>query len=315
MSLVGYAAKRSLTSIFLLLAASVLIFAIVRFVPGDPAEIILGQFAEAGSAEAIRSDLGLDEPFLTQYLDWLQGILTGNWGESIITGASIAELVRTRFPRSIQLAVMGILIGIIIAIPLGIYSAANRNSRADYGALFFSQFGVSIPNFWLGIMLILVFARYLNVLPASGHVPLTEDPIANLRHAFLPALTIGVVNAAIFTRYIRSEMLEELGKEYVRTARAFGHSRKRIIRKYVFKNAALPVVTIIGIQFGYMVGGIVIIEEVFSYPGLGQLLLNSLLTRDYPLAQASLLALVAVFVFTNLVVDLIYGYLDPKIRY
>lgn len=315
MSLVGYAAKRSLASIFLLLAASVLIFAIVRLIPGDPAEIILGQFAEAGAAEAIRSDLGLDEPFLTQYLDWLQGILTGNWGESIITGASIAELVRTRFPRSIQLAVMGILIGIIIAIPIGIYSAANRNSRVDYGALFFSQFGVSIPNFWLGIMLILVFARYLNVLPASGHVPLTEDPIANLRHAFLPALTIGVINAAIFTRYIRSEMLEELGKEYVRTARAFGHSKKRIIRKYVFKNAALPVVTIIGVQFGYMVGGIVIIEEVFSYPGLGQLLLNSLLTRDYPLAQASLLVLVAVFVFTNLVVDLIYGYINPKIRY
>ena len=315
MSWVSYAIKRVFVSLLLLLAASLVIFSIVRLIPGDPALIILGQFAEAGAAETIREELGLNEPFFTQYFIWLEGLLTGNWGESIMTGTPIADLILIRFPRSLQLAFMGIAIGIIIAFPLGIYAAVNRNSNADYGALFFSQFGVSIPNFWLGIMFILIFARYLNVLPASGHVAFTEDPIANLQHAFLPALTIGIINAAIFTRYIRSEMLEELGKDYVRTARAFGHSRKRIIRKYVLKNAAPPTVTIIGIQFGYMVGGIVIIEEVFTYPGLGQLLLNSLFSRDYPVVQLALLTLVATFIFVNLIVDLIYGYLDPKIKY
>lgn len=315
MSLVGYTVKRVVVSLLLLLAASLVIFSVVRLIPGDPAQIILGQFAEAGAAEAIREDLGLNEPFLIQYLDWLKGLVNGNWGESIINGTPIVDLITTRFPRSLQLAIMGITIGILIALPLGIYAASHRNSKGDYGSILFSQFGVSIPNFWLGIMFILIFARYLNVLPASGHVPFTEDPVANLKHAFLPALTIGIINAAIFTRYIRSEMLEELGKDYVRTARAFGHSRKRIIRKYVFKNAAPPTVTIIGIQFGYMVGGIVIIEQVFTYPGLGQLLLNALFSRDYPVVQLALLTLVATFILVNLIVDLVYGYLDPKIKY
>ncbi len=315
MGLLTYTIKRIFVSLFLLLAASMVIFSIVRLIPGDPAQIILGQYAEAGSAEAIRAQLGLDEPFHTQYLDWLFNLLTGDWGESIMTGTPLMDLIAVRLPRSLQLAVMGIAIGILIALPLGIYAAANRNSKADYGALFFSQFGVSIPSFWLGIMFILIFARYLGVLPASGHVSFTEDPIGNLRHAFLPALTIGIINAAIFTRYIRSEMLEEIQKDYVRTARAFGHSRKRIIRKYVLKNAAPPTVTIIGVQFGYMVGGIVIIEEVFTYPGLGQLLLNSLFSRDYPVIQIALLTLVATFIIVNLIVDLIYGYLDPKIKY
>lgn len=315
MSLVGYAVKRAAVSVLLLLAASLVIFSLVRLIPGDPAQIILGQFAEEGAAEAIRKDLGLDEPFFVQYVEWLTGLVTGNWGESIMNGTPIVDLITTRFPRSLQLAFMGVTIGILIALPLGIYAASHRNSNGDYGALFFSQFGVSIPNFWLGIMFILFFARYLNVLPASGHVPFTEDPVANLKHAFLPAMTIGIINAAIFTRYIRSEMLEELGKDYVRTARAFGHSRERIIRKYVFKNAAPPTVTIVGVQFGYMIGGIVIIEQVFTYPGLGQLLLDSLFSRDYPVVQLALLTLVATFIFVNLIVDLAYGYLDPKIKY
>lgn len=315
MSWAGYALKRTGVSLLLLLGASVVIFSIVRLIPGDPALIILGHFAEEGAAEALRAELGLDEPFWTQYFSWLQGLLMLNWGNSIMTGTPIMDLIATRFPRSLQLAIMGIAIGMIIAFPFGIYAAMNRNSKSDYAVLFFSQFGVSIPSFFLGILFILLFARYIGVLPASGHVAFTEDPVGNLRHAFLPALTIGIINAAIFTRYIRSEMLEELGQDYVRTATAFGHPKKRVIRKYVLKNALPPTVTIIGIQFGYMVGGIVIIEEVFTYPGLGQLLLNSLFSRDYPVIQLALLVFVATFVFVNLIVDLIYGYLDPKIKY
>ena len=315
MSWTSYAIKRVMVSIGLLVAASIVIFSIVRLIPGDPVLIILGRFAEAGAAEALRAELGLDQPFYIQYFVWVEGLLTGDWGRSIITGTSVMSYMLIRFPRSLQLAIMGILIGIIIAYPLGIYAATHRNSKADYIALFFSQFGVSIPSFWLGIMFILLFARYLGVLPASGHVPLTEDPVANLRHAFLPALTIGIINAAIFTRYIRSEMLEHLNRDYVRTAWAFGHPRNRVIRKYVLKNALPASITIIGIQFGYMIGGIVIIEEVFTYPGLGMLLLNGLFERDYPVVQVALLVFVATFVFANLIVDLIYGYLDPKIKY
>ena len=315
MSWASYAAKRLLVSTGLLAAASVVIFSIVRLIPGDPVEIMLGQFGDDAAADTLRAELGLDRPFYEQYFVWVTDVLTGDWGTSIHTGGSVRDLIFLRFPRSLQLAVMGIAIGLLVALPLGMYAAMNRNSRGDYASLFFSQFGVSIPSFWLGIMFILVFARYLGVLPASGHVPLTEDPIGNLRHALLPAVTIGIINAAIFTRYIRSEMLEELGKDYVRTAHAFGHPNRWVVRTYVLKNAAPPVLTIVGIQFGYMLGGIVILEEVFTYPGLGQTLLNGLLTRDYPVIQMALLIFVAAFIIVNLIVDLVYAYFDPKIKY
>ncbi|MDR9380390.1 MAG: ABC transporter permease [Natronomonas sp.] len=315
MSWTGYALKRVGVSIALLFAASIVVFSIIRLIPGDPAMIILGRFAEEGAAEALRRQLGLHLPFWEQYTQWILGIFKGDWGRSVINGYSVRQTVMMRYPRSLELAILGIGIGIAISFPLGLLGGIKRNSTTDYGALFFSQFGVSIPNFWLGILLSLLFARYLDILPASGYYPFFEDPIRNLKHAFLPALTIGIINAAIFTRYLRSEMLEELGSDYVRTARAFGHSQKTIVLRYVLKNAVLPTITIIGIQFGYMVGGVVIIEKVFSYPGLGSLLLNSLFNRDYPPLQMSLLVLVSTFIFVNLIVDLVYGLLDPKIKY
>lgn len=315
MSWFGYALKRTGISIVLVFAASLVVFSIIRLIPGDPALIILGRFAEEGAAEELRKQLGLHLPFWEQYIQWIVGIFNGDWGRSVINDYSVRQMIMRRYPRSIQLALLGIGIGVLIAFPLGIIGGIKRNSLTDYGALFFSQFGVSIPNFWLGIILSLVFARYLGVLPASGYHPFLDDPIKNLKHAFLPALTIGIINAAIFTRYLRSEMLEELGSDYVRTARAFGHSRKTIVLRYVLKNAILPTITIIGVQFGYMVGGVVIIEKVFAYPGLGSLLLNSLFNRDYPPLQMALLVLVATFIFVNLIVDLVYGWLDPKIKY
>lgn len=315
MSWTGYALKRTGISVALIFAASIVVFSIIRLIPGDPALIILGRFAEEGAAEALRRQLGLHLPFWEQYVRWIVGIFNGDWGRSVINDYSVRRMVMMRYPRSLELAILGIGIGIAIAFPLGIIGGVKRNSATDYGALIFSQFGVSIPNFWLGILLSLVFARYLGVLPASGYHPFLDDPILNLKHAFLPALTIGIINASIFTRYLRSEMLEELGSDYVRTARAFGHPQERIVLRYVLKNAVLPTITIIGIQFGYMVGGVVIIEKVFSYPGLGSLLLNSLFNRDYPPLQMSLLVLVTTFIFVNLIVDLVYGLLDPKIKY
>lgn len=315
MSWVSYAAKRTVVSVGVLLGASVLIFSIVRLVPGDAAQIILGQFAEEGALEALRERLGLNVPVWKQYFIWLGDVLTMDWGNSLINDQSVESLLLQRYPRSLQLALFGMVIAVILAFPLGIFGAVNRNSPIDYAALFFSQIGIAIPSFIIGIFLILLFADYFSILPPSGYVPFTEDPVGNLQHAFLPALSLGVINAAVFTRYLRSEMLEELGKDYVQTARAFGHPPRRVVLKYVLRNAFLPTLTVIGIQFGYMIGGLVIIEEVFAYPGVGRLVLSSILERDYPVVQVGMLALTATFILVNLIVDLLYGFLDPKIRY
>jgi len=222
--------------------------------------------------------------------------------------------MKARYPRSLQIAVTSMIISLAIAFPLGIVSAFNRNSVLDYVAVFFSQIGVSLPSFWLGIILILFVAKPLDFLPISGYVSLIEAPVQSMLHTMLPALALGLINAAIFTRYLRSELLEELNKDYVRTARAFGHPRRRIIWKYVLRNAVIPTLTIMGIQFGYMIGGIVIIEQVFVYPGIGQLILDGLLSRDYPIVQMGLLLLAATFILANLIVDVLYGMLDPRVR-
>jgi peptide/nickel transport system permease protein len=316
MSWISYAAKRVAASLVMLLVASVVIFAIVRLIPGDPVNIILGtQQGTAGAEEALRRQLGLDDPPWIQYVQWLTGLLTGNWGQSIISGQSIQRLVSIRYPRSLQLAFLGIVTSVIIAFPLGIVSAVRRNTAVDYTAIAFSQVGVSVPSFWLGILFIFFFGGVLNVLPPSGYVSFNEDLVESLRYSVMPVAVLTIINGAIITRYLRSEMLEELNKDYVRTARAFGHPSNRIVGRYVLKNALIPTVTVIGIQFGWMVGGIVIIEQVFSYSGLGQLILSGLLSRDYPVVQIGILILAGTFIVVNLVVDLLYGWLDPRVKY
>lgn len=310
-----YALKRIIISIGLLFGVSVVVFSIVRLVPGDPADIIIGTFGTEASRQAIRRDLGLHLPVWEQYIRWMHGILLGDPGNSLINNRPISELLRRRFPTSFELAIVSLLMAVVIAFPLGILGATHRNSIIDYLAIFFSQIGVSVPGFWLGILLILLFAKSLNIFPPSGYVPLKEGLVANLKHAFLPAVSLGIVNAAIITRYVRSEMLEELNSDYVLTARAFGHPPKRIIWKYVLKNALIPVLTIIGIQFGYIIGGVVIIEQVFVYPGMGRMILDGILNRDYPVAQIGILVLAATFIAVNLIIDLLYGWLNPKIRY
>lgn len=316
MSWASYAVKRVLASLVMLFIASIVVFGIVRLIPGDPVSIILGtQQGTAGAEEALRRQLGLDKPPWIQYFEWLTGLLTGNWGNSIISGQPIERLVAIRYPRSLQLAFLGIIVSILIAFPLGIAGAVGRNTTTDYIAIIFSQVGVSIPSFWLGILLILVFGGVLNVLPPSGYVSFNESLVESLRYSIMPVAVLAVINGAIITRYLRSEMLEELNKDYVRTAKAYGHPSRRIVGRYVLKNALIPTVTVIGIQVGWMVGGIVIIEEVFNYSGLGQLILNGLLSRDYPVVQIGILILAATFIVINLVVDLLYGWLDPQVKY
>lgn len=315
MSWTNYAVKRLLLATVILFGVSIVVFSIVRLVPGDPARIVAGQAATEQSIQAIRHRLGLDQPIYIQYLDWISDVLRGNLGRSIITGQSVSGLLADRYPRSLELTLLGMLVSVLIAFPAGITSAIKRNTSADYLAMFFSQVGVSMPSFWLGILLILLFAKYLNLLPPSGYVPFTESPIQNLQHALMPALSIGIINGAVVTRFLRSSMLEKFGEDYVRTARASGHPENRVIGKYVLKNALIPTITIIGLQFGWLMGGVVIIEQVFAWPGVGRLVLSAIESRNYPVVQASLLALAGTFVVINLVVDLLYAWVDPKIKY
>lgn len=315
MSWLEYAVKRIGMGLVILVGVSMVVFSIIRLVPGDPAETIIGQFATEQALTNLRRQLGLHLPIWKQYLVWAGGIVAGDWGVSVHSGKPVIDLMAERYPRSLEIALLSMAISIIIAFPIGVFSAIKRNTFADYVAMFFSQVGVSIPSFWLGLMFILVFAKYLNLLPPSGYVPITQDPIGNLSRAFLPSLTLGIINAAVITRFLRSSILEELGQDYIQTARATGQPPRRIIGKYVLKNALIPTLTIIGIQFGYLMGGLVIIEQVFSWPGVGRLIIGSIQNRDYPMVQAGLLALASTFVIVNLFVDLAYAWLDPKIRY
>ncbi len=315
MGFVDYTGKRLLLALGQLLAASFVIFLIVRLVPGNPAELILGTGATEAAIQDLQERLGLTGPLLEQYVSWLGDAILLNWGDSLTSGQSIQALVTQTYPRSLVLAAFGLLFAVLIAFPLAILAAEHHRTKWDNVAVFFSQIGISIPSFLVGIVLLLVFARYLQILPASGYVPITQDPIGGLTHIFLPALTLGIVIAAVTTRYLRSEMIEELGKSYVQTAKAFGHPRRRIVLKYAFRNALIPVVTSLGVSLGYMIGGVVIIEQVFAFPGLGRLVLSATLARNYPLVQIGLLLLVGTFIVVNFVVDLLYALLNPKIRY
>lgn len=315
MSWGSYAIKRLFVSLWVLLAASVLIFGIVHLVPGNPARIRLGRFASEEDVKALEAQMGLDEPLHLQFYEWFVGLVTGDWGRSLVTNQEIFTLVVQRFPKSIELALFALLIGVTISLPLGIFAAVRRDTVSDQATLVVSQIGIAIPNFWLGIMLSLIFARWFGLLPASGSVAFREDPIENIRRLILPGISLGVLTAAVLTRYMRSEMLEKLRAEYVTTARAYGHPERRIVWKYSLKNALIPYITMLGMQFGFLIGGVVVIETVFSYGGVGQLILNALLDRDYPVVQVSLLILVATFLLANLIVDLVYGYLNPKIKY
>jgi len=315
MSWFDYAAKRTITSLGMLVGASVVVFLIIRLIPGDPVTIMLGQQSSEAAREALRRQLGLDLPVWEQYLQWVGDVVRGDWGQSVYTGESVLQLIGERYPDSLELALLSTFLALVIAVPLGILGALDRNSGRDYAVLLFSQLGMSIPSFLLAILLIVLFANHLGWFPTSGSVALFESFVGNLRHVVLPTVSLGLINAAVFTRYLRSSMLDELNKDYVRTARAFGHPRRRVLWKYVLRNALIPLVTITGLQFGFAIGGVVIIEQVFGYAGMGRLILNALLNRNYPLVQLALLVFAATFIVANLLVDLVYGLLDPRIRY
>ena len=288
------------------LLISTIVFVVIRVVPGDPALVIAGIDASQSDIDAIRAKLGTDQPMLSQYVNWIWQVIRFDFGVSMISGQPVARLVLERFPLTLSLALMGIVISIIIAIPLGVISAVKRWSFWDYLGMAFSQIGMAIPSFWLGILLLLLFSVKIKIFPLFGS--------GTIMHLILPAISLGIARAAVLLRLTRASMTEELSKEYVVTARSKGLTDRMVHYKHALKNALLPVITIGGIQLGYMLGGAIIIEQVFSLPGLGRLFLFGVYQRDFPLIQGGVVFVAFVFSLINFMVDMLYSVLNPKIR-
>jgi peptide/nickel transport system permease protein len=299
------------------LGVLVAVFLLIRLVPGDVVTQLIGLEASlpSGRAEELRQLFGIDRPVTVQFGDYLAGVARGNLGKSLRTGRPVGPELARRFPITIQLAVMGLLVAVLLGLPLGILAALRRGRIADYLASGFVLLGLSIPSFWLAILIILLFSLRLGWLPPTGYVSLDEDMVQNILHMLLPALSLGLVLAAASTRIIRSSLLEVLGRHYVRTARAKGLRERAVVLRHALRNALIPVVTVIGLQFGTLLGGTVIIEQIFSLPGIGRYALEGINLRDYPVVQGAVLAIALAFVVVNLLVDMCYGFLDPRIRY
>ncbi|MEZ4867763.1 MAG: ABC transporter permease [Caldilineaceae bacterium] len=310
-----YLIRRLLTMLIVLLGVTLITFLIIQLVPGDPARIILGINADQQKVTELRHLMGLDRPIWVQYRDWLWALLHGDLGESYITGESVTTAVLERLPRTLTLTGAALVIALLIALPAGILAALRPRSAVAYAAMLFSQVGVAIPDFWMGIMLILCFSLWLRWLPPSGYSALTANPWEWLRHLILPSVTVGIISASVITRFVRSAMLETLHADYVRTARGKGLHQRTIIRLHVLKNAMISVITVIGLQLAGLLGGVVVVEVIFAWPGLGRLTLDSVLRRDYAMVQGAVLCIALTFALVNLVVDLLYVYLDPRISY
>lgn len=306
--------RRAFQLVFLLLGISFLVFSSMYIAPGDPASIIGGPTATASDIEAIEANLGLDKPFLVQYANYLGNAVQGDFGYSYQTSQPVGDAIAVRFPNTLKLAIASMIVAVIIGIITGLVSALKQNSLLDVSATTFALAGISIPNFWLGALLILVFAVNLQWLPVGGmsHPFYTIDGIKEL---ILPAITLGTGSAAMIARMTRSSMLEVIRADYVRTARAKGVKEKNVIWIHTLKNAMIPIITVIGLNFGFLLGGTIITEKVFAINGVGRLMIDAIAARDFPMVQGSVLLVATLFVLVNLIVDIIYTYIDPRIKY
>lgn len=302
-----YILRRLLMLIPVILGVTFIIFTMMYFTPGDPARIMLGEAAAEADVIRLRAELGLDDPFLVQFGRYVKdAVVHQDIGRSYTTNRPVLELIMTRFPSTLKLAALGIIVAVILGIPTGIISATKQYSLFDNVAMVVALLGVSMPNFWQGLMMILVFSVYLGWLPSSGF----NTPA----HMVLPALTIGTSTAAIITRMTRSSMLEVIRQDYIRTARAKGQVESKVINRHALKNALIPIITVIGLQFGYLLGGAVLTESIFAVPGVGRLMVDSIRSRDFPVVQGGVLFIAVTFSFVNLIVDILYAFVDPRIR-
>jgi len=302
-----FLARRLVLSVPVLLGVATLVFSLIHLIPGDPAQAMLGEAATPQDVEELRHRLGLDRPLLEQYGAFLRGVARGDLGTSLRTGQPVAAQIIERMPATAELAAAAMLVAILCSIPLGIAAAVRRGTTVDHTAMTLALAGVSIPNFWLGPLLAIIFSVELGWLPVSGR--------GTLAHLVLPAISLGAALAAILARMTRATLLEELREQYVVAARGRGVSRVRAVMRHAFRNSLIPVVTLIGLQFGSVLTGAVITETIFAWPGIGRLLIQSIGFRDYPLVQGCILLIAVTYVGVNLLTDLLYGILDPRIRY
>lgn len=307
--------RRGAQAAVVLLGVSLIVFALVQLVPGDPIRSSLGTRFDPETYAALRERAGFDRPLPVQYLTYVGGALTGDLGVSFRTGQPVTTALMERLPATLSLAATALLVALLIAVPLGIVSALRSGRAADHVATVVSQIGVSVPDFWMAILLILLFSGTFGLLPPSGYESLFEDPVAWAEHMVLPAVTIGVVSGAILTRFIRAAVLESLGEDYVRTARSKGLRESLVLRRHVLRNALIPIITVTGVQLASLLGGVIVVEVVFAWPGLGRLTLDAVGSRDYPVLQGAVLLFAALFLLVNLLVDVLYAAVDPRIRY
>jgi peptide/nickel transport system permease protein len=310
-----YALVRLVHLFPVLLLASIAVWLLVYLIPGDPALALLGPDVTPEQLQRARARMGLDQPWPVQYALWLGRVLEGDLGVSYLNGLPVRTMLAQRVPVTLQLTLGSLVVALLIATPLGILSAVRPRSWIGRAAAGYNAVAMAVPTFWLGILLVLVFGLYLRWLPTSGFVPIWEEPLRALRFLVLPAVTLGAYVSAVLTRFTRSALLEALGQDYVRTARAKGVGEPAVVGLHALKNALIPVVTVLGLQFGAFMGGAVITEAIFDYPGLGRMLLQAILTRDYTVVQGTILFVVSAFVVINLLTDLAYAFLDPRIRY
>lgn len=307
--------KRLTTLLLTLWVASIVVFLVMEILPGDPALIILGINAEETTLQALRAEMGLDQPAVTRYLAWLGGLLAGDLGESYTYSVPVSRLILDRLAVSLPLALIAISLSTMIAIPLGVLAAARRGRLSDWGVMGFSQLGVAIPNFWFALLLIMLFSVQFGWLPAGGFSGWDRGFWPALRSLTLPAIALALPQAAILARVTRSSVLETLGEDYVRTARAKGLSRTATLWRHVLRNALIPVVTIMGLQFSFLLAGTIIIENVFYLPGLGRLILQSIENRDLIVVRDLVVLLAGIVILINFLVDLLYALIDPRLRH
>ncbi len=305
---------RVLSVIPVLFGLCVLSYTLLAMIPGDPITAMLGMDATPEAIAALRAKFALDEPLPLRFISWFGNLLIGDLGRSIQSGRPVLSMVMAAMVPTMQLGLAALLISLVIAIPAGVISAARRNSVADYSVSLISLAGLSLPSFWLAILLVLFLSIRLQIFPSSGYVPIGEDPVGALRHITLPAITLGVAMAASTMRMTRAAMLDVLNADYIRTARAKGLPFRRVVWKHALRNALIPVTTLVGLQLGQLMGGVVVTETVFAWPGIGKLTVDAIFARDYPVVQGAILASAVLFVFINLATDLLYATLDPRLR-
>jgi len=313
-----YLIRRLLQGIPVLFVVSLLVFLVLNLLPGDPVMARQGAFMDANYSQlmaTLKHQMGLDRPIPERYAIWVWHALQGDFGVSYITQNSVAGLIAQKLPATLELTVLSLVVALLVAIPAGILAAVRPNSWLDLAVTGFVTMGLAIPGFWLGMMLMILFAVRMGLLPAVGYTPITENPGDNLRHVVMPAVTLAIILAAPVMRFLRSSLLDVLGQEYITTARSKGLAQAVVISRHALRNALIPTITVIGLQFANLLSGVVIIEWLFAWPGMGWLTVDAVQNRDYSVVQASVILMATGFVLVNLVVDVLYAVFDPRIRY